>query len=146
MSQKSIIDLISAVDLQDLKHLVLIRNDVSGTECVEEGSVQMLELQEKSIVLLVPPNTCVEGHGLTLCMIRLPVGKAISRYPARPEIYNNAFEIIGKVFKIERPEKRKEYWTITVNFTQYDVALWEAFIVSYIQRQEKINELRPKHE
>lgn len=141
MSKNNIVELIQLNNLRDLKHLVLIRNDTSGTIYLEEGGIHILEIKETSIVISAAPNICVEGHSLTLCIIKLPINKKITKFP-KPGQFNNSFEIIGKVSEIKKDDNNKEFWSLVIAFTQYDVDSWEEFIISYIERQNSINKIK----
>ncbi len=141
MTDKTISDLILLSNLQDIEHLVLLRNDTSGTICLEENTIRILEMKDDSIIITVPANTCAVSHSLTLCILKLPLAKKISKFP-KPGQHKNALEVIGKVAKVKKSKNKQEDWTLLISFTQFDVDSWERFIITYVERQNNINNLK----
>lgn len=127
-----------------MKHLVLFKNDTSGTHVIDESSITILEFREKGIVLTVPYNSCGESHALTLFMIKLPVNHQIQQLKDIKRI-RNVFEILGKIESVTKPKERKGNWTIEISFTQYDVKEWTEFVLAYVKRQQDINSLKPEY-
>lgn len=131
-------ELLKKVNLELIKHQVIFRNDTSGTETVKESEVNLIEFKEKGIVLEVPQSSCQQNHNLSLFFIKLPVEKVLKTFKEAKTI-KGAFEFTGKIIEYDF-DKETDMATIDVFFGQFDEKLWTAFITSYIEKQNQVNE------
>jgi hypothetical protein len=136
----SLIELINAADITQLKHLVVFKNETSGTEVITLNTIRILDLREKGISLIVPENTCGEKHSLLIFLIELPVKKPIKSLQDVKK-YNDRLEVIGKVASVNREDGEDGFWTVEIDFTQYEGTKWKYFIRSYVERQEFIDKV-----
>ncbi len=136
--------MIKAADLELVKHLIFLRNDISGLAVLEEEAIRIQEFREKGVVIITPDNVCAEKHKVTLAFVSLPVKKKVTTFSAAIQ-FKNAFEVIGKVVEVSRTSELPGQVTLVIEFTQYNVKNWKALIVEYIERQENINKLKPNY-
>ncbi len=87
--------------------------------------VQIIELHEKGVVLQLPPNSCSEGHNLTLTLESV---SPTNRVP---------FTTTSKVESVERMEDAQ--W-VTLRFLQFQDVDWISFNKVYGARQAQILE------
>lgn len=143
---KSLKELIKKADFTQVKHVVVFRNDTSGTTVADESFVYIEQILEKGLVLHVPNKACMQGHNLTLFMLRIPLRQKIEKIPERGTI-KNSFEVIGKVMEIEsHDDEAKECSIIKINFVQFDLRQWREFILSYVEQMEKIEQLQYRYD
>ena len=143
---KSLKDLIKKADFTQVKHIIVFRNDTSGTNVADESHVYIEQILEKGLILHVPNKVCMPGHNLTLFMLRIPLRQKIEKIPERGTI-KNSFEVIGKVIEIEEHDDESvDLSIIKINFVQYDLRQWREFILSYVQQMEKIEELQYRYD
>lgn len=129
--------LISTDDFHDLSHSVILRNNTSGILIAENKSVSILEFKPDGIILKCPENCCVVTHALSLFIMEDKLFKKLKRVPDDGKI-RGSVELLGRVVEIE---KKKGFWVLDINFTQYDVKEWKKFYEVYLKHQEKITEL-----
>ncbi|MBT3982225.1 MAG: hypothetical protein HOE90_12775 [Bacteriovoracaceae bacterium] len=129
--------------MSDLRHFVLLRNDSSGTFLISRQDVQLVELKKEGVVIIVPKNSCVVSHNVTLCFIKLPFKEAIKQFPLPGKI-KGGLEIMGRIKIITPNEDAAETITVEIDYTQYDVQNWETLVESYISKQTNFNKLKVK--
>lgn len=136
----SIIDLINKADLKELKHMALIRNEMSGVTLMKEKESQIMEFQEKGIVLRINKNIGQPGHLVTLFFLRIPIEKKFKQFPELGKL-KCAFEVMGKINEYEKLDIAGNDLIVKIDFTQYDHGKWSSFIETYISQQNKIQSL-----
>ncbi len=141
---KTLASLIKVTDLELMKHLIVLRNDMSGLAVIDEDAIRILEFREKGIVIITPENICAEKHKVTLAFVSLPIKKKVTTFAAAVK-FKDAFEVIGKVVEVTKSPEFKGQVTLSIEFTQYNIKDWKALIVAYIERQNSINRLKPNH-
>jgi len=129
--------------MSELRHFVVLRNDSSGTFLINRQDVQLVELKKEGAVVIVPQNSCVVSHNVTLCFIKLPFKEAIKQFPLPGKI-KGSLEIMGRIKTITPNEDLEKTITVEIDYTQYDVQSWEALVESYISKQETFNKLKVK--
>ena len=135
---KLISDSIKNNDFINLKHIILIRNNTSGTEIVNPDIVSVIEFFNDGISISMPKNSCREAHMLHLFIFSKDLKKQIRTLPESGGI-KGSLEVIGKVYKINMEENSDAMMTVFIEFNQYDVDLWKSFVSKYLKHQEQID-------
>ncbi|MBL6989509.1 MAG: hypothetical protein ISR65_07010 [Bacteriovoracaceae bacterium] len=129
---------VDATCFKPVKHVVLLRNDTSGTTILDEHAVCLVELGSKHIVITVPEHSCQASHTLTLFLLKYPLKTKIKALPVFGRHIKSALEVMGKVVNIIKVKDSK-LWSLEIEFTQYDQLQWSKLIKVYQKRQNSIN-------
>lgn len=137
-SSKNLGDKVTISQFRELKHNILLKNNTSQTEIVDPSAVQLIELDERFVVLSLPLNSCGLGHLLSLYIYDHPMKQRIKKLPR--EVTANQRVISGRVQEINKLE---EGLNTTVEITS-SVDEWKKVIKLYVDHQSNISNLFEK--
>lgn len=142
MIKELISQFIKKEDFKRLRHIILMRNDTSGTQVNKPRQSKLLELKEDGVILALPKDSCRKGHNVTLFIFKSPMKMKVSTLPTQGKV-KGSYEIMGKVRAIETPEEGNGC-SVDIELTQFDEFEWKKFVSQYKQAQKKATELSVK--
>lgn len=130
-------------DFEVISYQCIFINETSGTECRDFASIEILEYFDDGINLIVPSNSCSQGHILLVIFFRDLHPNLPKNIPANGKINGSPFNAIGRIVskKSLDNDDRKNMCEVEIKFTQFDTKLWMEMLNFYREKQTKINNL-----
>lgn len=120
-------DVFNLADFQSIRLYIEFKNTTTRTET---NKVALVEINDKKLVLDIPPRNCNERHSALI---------DIYKYDGNEKNKKNhkVLSATGKVIKVE--EGDEDNVRVTFECFQYDDKSWSAFLNIFNNRQDQIN-------
>lgn len=140
MTDKNLADLTNPEDYERLDHLVLMRNESSGTTINDPELISIVALDAEGVFLRVPKTSSKKGQSVTLFFFRdtsVPLDKKV---PVEGTI-KDSIECVGKVIDESLYEEEPEIKLIRVDLTQTEANTWKRLTDQYLRLEGAIAQM-----
>jgi hypothetical protein len=125
---------VRAKDYVETSVWVELENSIGHTRVGRQAGIELVEMEDKGVVLKMPERLCALGH-----LLSLRFGKRIMRHlePADSAIFQETFRATAKV--IESGLVERGWQLVTLKFYQYQEEDWKKFTAEYSNRQSEMS-------